>query len=123
MIRKVWAPAMFALGALALGGCANDGMMGSSSLTTASVQEQPRVDPACTALSAQIDALKKEGIADKIEKAAAKKYKMTAADLTRADQLNKTNAEFQGKCSTVPLRSAQATVGASGAAVAKAPAN
>jgi hypothetical protein len=98
--------------ALLLGGCANDGSstFGSSmfgATTTASIPEKPRTDPACFSLTSQIDALKKEGIAEKVEKAAAKKYKMTAADLTKAAQLNRSNAEFQAKCST--LTTAMAT--------------
>lgn len=94
--------------ALMLGGCANDGsstlgsnLFSSSSTTTASIPEKPRTDPACFSLTSQIDTLKKEGIAEKVEKAAAKKYKMTAADLAKAAQLNRANAEFQTKCSTL----------------------
>ena len=41
--------------------------------------ERPKVDPACVTLTSQIDTLRKEGIADRVEKAAAKKYKMTPA--------------------------------------------
>lgn len=94
--------------ALMLGGCANDGsstfgsnLFGASATTTASIPEKPRTDPACFSLTSQIDTLKKEGVAEKIEKAAAKKYKMTAADLNKAAQLNRANAEFQTKCSTL----------------------
>ena len=49
-------------------------------------------------------------MADKIEKAATKKYKMTSADLAKADQLTKANADFQVRCSTIMPRpmSAQA---------------
>jgi hypothetical protein len=43
-------------------------------------------------------------VADKIEKAAVKKYKMTNADLAKADQLTKANAEFQLRCSTITPR-------------------
>lgn len=99
--------------ALMLGGCANDGsttlgsnLFSSSDTTTASIPEKPRTDPACFSLTSQIDTLKKEGIADKVEKAAAKKYKMTAADLTKAAQLNRANAEFQSKCSTLTTTAA-----------------
>ena len=53
-------------------------------------------------LASQIDALNQEGIADKVSKAAAKKYKMKAADLAKADALNKAHAEFQTKCSSYP---------------------
>ncbi len=99
--------------ALMLGGCANDGsstfgsnLFGASSTTTASIPEKPRTDPACFSLTSQIDTLKKEGIAEKVEKAAAKKYKMTAADLSKAAQLNRANAEFQTKCSTLSTTAA-----------------
>ena len=53
----------------------------------------------------------------KIEKAAAKKYKMTAADLKKADQLTKANADFQQRCSTIPPKptNAQAAPGKIGA--------
>jgi hypothetical protein len=72
---------------------------------------EPKVDPACVSLISRIEALRKEGVADKIEKAATKKYKMTKADLTKADQLTKVNAEFQLRCTTVTPRpmSAQAS--------------
>ncbi|MFM9848202.1 MAG: hypothetical protein ACKVP3_13700 [Hyphomicrobiaceae bacterium] len=108
--------------ALLLGGCANDGsstfgstMFGAT--TTASIPEKPRTDPACFSLTSQIDALKKEGIAEKVEKAAAKKYKMTAGDLTKAAQLNRSNAEFQAKCST--LTTAMASPAATDAGTAQ----
>ena len=64
-----------------------------------SASAEAKVDPACVALTSRIEGLRKEGIADKIEKASAKKYKMTQADLTKADQLTKANAEFQVRCS------------------------
>jgi len=71
-----------------------------------SAASELRVDPACVTLSSRIEALRKEGIGEKIEKAAAKKYKMTQADLNKADQLTKANAEFQMKCSPGLPRSA-----------------
>jgi hypothetical protein len=75
------------LAALLLAGCAADGSTnffttgapGTSSETAAA--PEPRVDPACVSLVSRIEALRKEGVAEKIEKAAAKKYKMTSADL------------------------------------------
>ena len=91
------------LGALVLAGCAEGG---DNIFTTGSLSGQPtaetKADPACVTLAARIDTLRKEGIPDKIEKAAARRYKMTQADLGKADQLTKTNAEFRGRCSTVP---------------------
>jgi len=86
---------------LTLAGCANDnGGIGSmfGPTTTASIPEKPKVDPVCVSLVSQIDGLKKEGITGKVEKAAAKKYKMTQADLTKVAQLNKANSEFQMRC-------------------------
>src|SRR5262245_35947822 len=91
------------IGALVLAGCAEGG---DNIFTTGSLSGQPtaetKADPACVTLAARIDALRKEGIPDKIEKAASRRYKMTQADLGKADQLTKANAEFQGRCSTVP---------------------
>jgi hypothetical protein len=101
-IIRVTALAAAAAFSLTLAGCANDGSTNLfGPMTTASIPEKPKVDPACVALNSQIDALKKEGVDAKIEKAAIKKYKMTQADLTKASQLNKANAEFQAKCSTM----------------------
>jgi hypothetical protein len=90
-----------------LGGCAGEG--GDNIFTTGALGTQTAsVDPQCVTLTTRIDALRKEGIADKIEKAAVKKYKMTQTDLNKADQLNKANAEFQSRCSTVsPTSTAQ----------------
>ena len=94
--------------AFALGGCSSGGagMFGlgesSSPITTAALPAAAKADPACPGLTSQISALRQDGIADKIEKAAATKYKMTAADLTSADQLTKASAEYQTKCGTGP---------------------
>jgi hypothetical protein len=107
MLATLRVPALLVAGTIALAGCANlEGFGGGSEVTTSSVAPTPKIDPACVALTSQIDGLRKDGIADKLEKAAAKKYKLTAADITKADQLNKANAEFQNKCSTLAPRSA-----------------
>ena len=58
----------------------------------------------CLTLASQIEALNTEGVPDKVSKAAAKKYKLKSTDLTKADELNKANTEFQGKCSSYPPR-------------------
>ena len=103
LVRPLLVATSFAAAAL-LAGCADTPSLfgNSANLTTASVTPvaAPKVDPACTALTAQIDSLRKEGIADKIEKASLKKYKMTTAELVKADQLNKSNADFQTKCTS-----------------------
>ena len=124
MMSRILVPAVLAAG-LALAGCAESGLSGSN-LTTASVgaTATAKADPACTPLSQQINALRSEGIADKVAKASAKKYKMTTADLAKADQLNKANADFQAKCSTLPAQQvAQAAVPAPVAAAANQAAN
>ncbi len=102
-IRLMTKFAPLAAVALLAAGCSSLG----DSLTTASIPEPPKVDPACVTLTAQIDALRKDGIQEKIEKAAAKKYKMTALDLAKADQLNKANADFQARCSTLAPKAQQ----------------
>lgn len=117
MLGKFGAPTTLVVSALLLAGCAGDGGFLGDTLTTSSVAEPPKVDPVCVTLTAQIDTLKKDGIAEKIEKAAAKKYKMTPADLTKADQLTKANSEFQAKCATTSPK----TVTAAAAAPAPAP--
>ena len=103
-----------ALGLL-LAGCAGDGAGMFGATTTASLPERPKVDPACVTLTSQIDTLRKEGVADRVEKAAAKKYKMTPADLTKAAQLNKANADFKDKCSATSVTTAMVAPAAVGA--------
>jgi len=115
------------IGAFALAGCAGTDLFGTSNasdVTTASVAQTQaqRVDPACGNLALEIDTLRREGVADKIEKAAAKKYKMKPVDLTKASQLNRANAEFQTTCSTLPRAAASPTPAAAPAPAAKAPA-
>jgi hypothetical protein len=113
---KFSASAALLIGATLLGGCSGGlgDMFGSSAglTSTASIPEVAKVDPACATLVSQIDGLKNDGVADKVAKAAAKKYKMTAADLTKADQLNKANGDFQAKCSVGPKPSQSAAVSA-----------
>ena len=95
---------------ITLAGCAgegNDGLFTTGALNLAQAST-PKADPACVTLAASIDGLRKEGIAEKIEKAAAKKYTMTAKDLRKADQLTKANADFQQRCSTLPPKPANA---------------
>ena len=84
----------------------SDGLFTTGSLTGGNSQAaaEAKADPACVTLASRIETLRKEGIQDKIEKAAAKRYKMSQADLGKADQLNKANAEFQARCSTVTPR-------------------
>ena len=97
------------LASVMLAGCAGDsgnlfttGTIGPTEGTPVATAPEPKIDPACVSLVSRIETLRKEGIADKIEKASAKKYKMTQSDLTKADQLVKANAEF--RCAARPLR-------------------
>lgn len=119
MLATLRVPVLVLIGTIALAGCANDQLFSGANLTTASVPETPRVDPACVQLSSQIDALRREGITEKVEKAAAKKYKLTPADASKADQLMKANADFQGRCSTVPRTAAASSAPAAVGAVAQ----
>ena len=121
MLATLRVPAALLIGSFTLAGCAGTELFGGANqVTTSSVASQvQKMDPACPSLAAQIDTLRKEGVADKIEKAAAKKYKMTPADMTKADLLTKANGEFQSKCSTLP-RSAAMVPAVPAAAVAPA---
>ena len=125
MLVRSFVISALAAGSALLAGCSDTSSMfgnNSANLTTASVApvSAPKVDPACTALTAQIDTLRKEGVPEKIEKASLKKYKITTADLTKADQLNKSNTDFQTKCTS--YKPSVAAVSAPAVAVpAKAP--
>lgn len=107
------APMAFVLAGLVLAGCSGEGTDGIFTGSLANNAQPPpvaeaKVDPICVSLVSRIDALRREGVGDKIEKAAAKRYKMTQTDLGKADQLTKANAEFQLRCSTVtPSTTAQ----------------
>lgn len=109
------------LAGLMLAGCAmegSDGLFTTGSLTGSTQASAEKADPACITLASRIETLRKEGIQDKIEKAAAKRYKMTQSDLGKADQLNKANAEFQARCSTVTPRPTTAEAPAAAAPAA-----
>jgi len=121
MFKKLLTPALAIAGAALLAGCAEN-TFGGSSLTTASVTETPRTDAACITLASQIESLKKEGVADKVAQASVKKYKMSTADLAKADQLNRTNTEFQAKCSMVKPGAGAQTAAAAPTSAAIAPA-
>lgn len=110
MFSSIRASSALVLATMLLAGCASEGGGFSNPFTTGSVSgtenatqatAAPKVDPQCVALVSRIEALRKDGISEKIEKAAAKKIKLTAADAAKADQLNKANADFQARCSTI----------------------
>ncbi len=92
--------------ALSLAACANDTLIGSGATSaTAALPPKPAVDPACATLASRIDALRRDGVVDRVE--AAAKGKGTTVSVKRASmgqiaELEKANADFQAKCSTVP---------------------
>jgi hypothetical protein len=114
--------ALIVLGTGLLAGCAgNSSILGGSTVTTSSVAPAvaavvapaamtPKVDPACVALTAQIDTLRKDGVTERIEKVSAGKTKtvnVKRVSLAKMTELDKANAEFQAKCSTLTPKSAQ----------------
>jgi hypothetical protein len=112
--------------ALAAGGCAQDG----AALTTSAVapekaagQAVAKADPACVALSAQIDALRKDGTVESLEKAATGKSKsveVKRSALAKQAELNKANTDFQAKCAPAIPKAQSAQVAAPAAAHAVA---
>src|SRR5690606_1741045 len=94
--RRASSQALVLAGVL-LAGCSMQGTEGA--FTTGSLASA-KADPACVALASEIEKLRKAGIPDKVEKAAAKRYRLTRADLRNADKLNKVHAELQARCST-----------------------
>lgn len=93
-------------------GCANDGSLLAGGLTTASVTEptsqvatpQQKVDPQCVALMSKIDALRKEGTPERIEKVSTGKgstAQVKRESLAKITELDKANAEFQSRCSSL----------------------
>lgn len=109
MFRMLRVPSSVLVGAVLLAGCSGDGTFLGSPITTGSIQPAQKIDPACVSLTAEIDGLMKEGVAEKVEKAAANKYRLKKADLAKADRLNKANAEFQSRCALNPTVPAETT--------------
>ena len=102
-MRAFTAAAIMAVAGLA-GGCAGDaGLLTTSSIEPAA-SKQPKVDPYCVALMSKIDALRKEGTPGRIEKVAAGKSATAVVKrsaLQRITELDKANAQFQSRCSTL----------------------
>lgn len=108
---KAFAGAALIASAVLSGGCANDGSLLGDSLTTASIEpaakKQASVDPQCVALMSKIDALRKEGTPERIEKVSSGKSATAVVKreaLQRMTELDKANAEFQASCSTLTPR-------------------
>jgi hypothetical protein len=90
--------AVVGLGLLAAGCSADGGLQ-----TTASINKpaEQAVDPTCVALTNQIDMLRKEGNIEKLEQAATGKgasVKVKRESLAKQAELNRVNADFQGRC-------------------------
>jgi hypothetical protein len=91
---------------VSLAGCASDG---SLALSTGSIGEsanaaESKIDPVCVTLMARIDQLRKEGTPERLAKIATGKTKTANVKreaLARMTELDKANAEFQQKCSTL----------------------
>jgi hypothetical protein len=114
---------------ITLAGCANDSSVGSmfstgslSSANDTTAALMPKNDPACGTLAAQIEALRKEGTIDRLEKSADGKganVQVQRVALKKQSDLNKANAEFQAKCApNVPKSAAVAPVAPAQAAAA-----
>ena len=117
-------------GAILAGGCASEsGILQTGALQNPGVAAQPavaqaKVDPACATLASQIDVLRKDGVADRVEKVAAGKtatVKVKRESLGKMVELTKLDAEYQAKCSINSLKPVQAQVqpAATGAPVAQ----
>ena len=99
ILKSLSVMAVAALGA----GCSADG---NTALSTASVAPEKttvaaKVDPACVALSSQIDTLRNEGSVDRLTKAAEGKsssVQVKRASLAKQAELNKAYADFQTRC-------------------------
>lgn len=110
-----------ACGTLLLAGCSSSsgGLFGSNPLTTQSipattsntVAATPKVDPACYSIAQRIETLRRDGLTERLEKAAAGKstnVSVKRTSLQQAAELDKANAEFQAKCSAFGQRPMQA---------------
>ena len=81
-------------------GCSSDGGLQTASINKPA-EPVAAADPACVAITNQIDLLRKEGNIEKLEKAAAGKgasVKVKREALAKQAELNRVNAEFQTRC-------------------------
>ncbi len=118
-----------ALAAGLLSACSSDSTLLGSPLTTSSVDPAQakvangtKIDPACIQLATRIDALRKEGVVERVEQASTGKGKTVQVkreSLAKMAELQKANADFQSKCSTIPMATASAASAAPAAPAAK----
>ena len=118
--RNILTSTAIALAALAAAGCAQDGTMTTQATPEKAVaQSAAKTDPACATLASQIETLRKDGTVEALEKAATGKSKsvdVKRSALAKQVELNKANADFQGKCGPAMLK-AQTAQAAAPAAV------
>jgi hypothetical protein len=119
-------------GTLLLAGCSSSGgLFSGNPLTTQSISTSagstpavaaaPKVDPACYSIAQRIETLRKDGLTERLEKAAAGKSSTVSvkrASLAQAAELDKANAEFQAKCSAFGARPMQSAAQVAPVAVA-----
>jgi len=115
--RTIGTYSLLALAAVTAGCADGNNFLSTASVAPVKVAVAPKIDPACVALSNQIDTLRSEGSVERLEKAAAGKtssvqVKRTA--LAKQAELNKANADFQMKCGPLipKAQTAQVTAGA-----------
>lgn len=115
--------AILALSSVFAAGCANNGALS----TAAIAPDKPsataaKVDPACMTLASQIDALRQDGAAERLERASTgkgTKVSVRRETLAKQVELNKANAEFQAKCGpSIPRAQTAQAVPATAAQVA-----
>lgn len=118
MTRRIaYSISVIALASL-MSGCASEGSNGifaTGSVAPVAMAEAPKADPACVTLAGQIEQLRKEGTIERLEKTAAGKTATVQVQRTavaKQAELNKANADFQAKCSTVQARAGQPVIGA-----------
>ncbi len=119
--RATLTASLLILAGLGQAACSNTG---GPSLATASVANQPvttaaKIDPACSTLANQIETLRAEGIADRVEKASTGKttnVQVKRASLAKQAELNKAHADFQTRCSVAIPRAQSAAVSSTPAA-------
>jgi hypothetical protein len=120
-----------ALTAGLLSACSSDNTLLGSALTTSSVDpatpakpsSTAKIDPACVQLATHIDALRKEGVVERVEQASTgsgKTVQVKRESLAKMAELQKANADFQSKCSTVPMAAPQSASAAAPAQTAQA---
>lgn len=122
MLTKLRALTAICIGTVVLAACAGDqGSLFGGETASVAPPPAPKVDPACVALTSKIEGLRKEGVAERVEKAAAGKgttVNVKRDSLAKMTELDKANAEFQAKCSTITPKQQTAAVPASVAATA-----